>query len=71
MELPKLLVLIIFALTYVFIIALPKYKVLVTLITAVVSTAICLIAGKMNFIDYLLSNIDKKREIPYIWLTKR
>ena len=57
MGLPKILVLIIFALTYVFIIALPKYKVLVTLITAVLSTTVCLIANKMDFID-LLTAID-------------
>lgn len=57
MGLPKILVLIIFALTYVFIIALPKYKVLVTLITAVLSTAVCLISGKMNFTD-LVTSID-------------
>ncbi len=57
MELSKIIVLIVFLLMYVFIIALPKYKVLTTLIAAVITTATCLIDSKMVFLD-LLTAID-------------
>lgn len=53
----KIAVLIIFLLTYVFIIALPKYKLPITAASSILSAAILLIAGKMDFIE-LLGGID-------------
>jgi len=53
----KICVLVFFVLTYILIIALPKYKVWTTLGTAVAITITTMVSGKMNFMD-LLTAID-------------